>query len=43
MATTERREMKTTLTFEIGGRVKALDQREGIILFELVVSGLTPA
>ena len=35
--------MKTTLTFEIGGRVKALDLREGIILFERVVSGLTPA
>ena len=34
--------MKTTLTFEISGRVKALDLREGIILFERVVSGLTP-
>lgn len=35
--------MKTTLTFEMVGRVKALDLREGIILFERVVSGLTPA
>ena len=34
--------MKTTLTFEMVGQVEMLDLREGIILFERVVIGLTP-
>ena len=38
----ERREMKTTLTFEIGGRVEMRDLREGIALFTDLVFGLTP-
>ena len=33
---------ETTLTFEIGGRVELKDLREGMILFDRLISSLTP-